>query len=68
MGALAHPVGIGAERHVSGLSAEFAQEIAFGFGIGGGARFGCGGILALRVFAARQADSYIGGLHSGAVG
>ena len=68
MGAAAHPVGVGAERHVGGLGAEFAQEIALGFSIGGGARFGCGRILALRVFTARQADSYVGGLNPGAVG
>ena len=68
MGALAHPVSVRTRRDVGRFGAEFAQEIALGFGIGGGARFGCGGILALRVFAAREANSYIGGLDPGAIG
>ena len=53
MGALAHPVGVSAEREVGGLGAEVAEKIALGFGIGCGARFDCGTILALRIFTAR---------------
>ncbi len=53
---------------MGGLRAEFAQEIALGFGVGRGTRFDRRDILALRIFTARQADSYIGGLHPGAIG
>jgi len=53
---------------VGGLSAEFAQKIALGFGVGCGPRLDRRNILALRIFAAREANSYIGGLDSGAVG
>jgi hypothetical protein len=40
MGAVTHPVGVGAEIQQGGLSAETAQEFAFGLGVGGGTRFG----------------------------
>ena len=53
---------------MGGFGAEFAQKVALGFGIGCGTRFDCRNILALRVFTARQADSYVGGLNPGAVG
>ena len=53
---------------MGGLRAEFTQEIALGFGVGRGTRFDRRDILALRIFTARQADSYIGGLHPGAIG
>ncbi len=53
MGALAHPVGVRAQRLVRGFGAEITQKTALGFGIGCGARFDCGTILALRIFTAR---------------
>lgn len=68
MGALAHPVGVGPEGHMSRFGAEVAEEVALGFGVGCGTGFGGRIIFALRIFTARQADSHIGGLNSGAVG
>jgi hypothetical protein len=68
VGAAAHPVGVRAEGDVGGPGAELAEKIALGFGIGRGARCDCGSILAQRIFATREVDSYVGGLDPGAVG
>lgn len=68
MGALAHPCGKGAQAQVNRLCAELAQEIALGFGIGGGARFRRGSIFARRIFTPQQANSYVSGLDPGAAG
>jgi len=50
MGAMAHPVGVGAQIQQGGLGAEIAQEFAFGLGVRGGTRFGCGVTSAPQIF------------------
>src|SRR5258708_34716382 len=68
MGAMEHPVGVGAEIEQGGFGAEIAQEFAFGLGVGGGTRFRCGITSASQIVSARQADAYFGGLGPGAIG
>ncbi len=68
MRAVAHPVGIRADRQVGRLGTEVPKEFALRIGFGGGMRSRWGIISRPRIFVAHETDSYVGGLGSGAVG
>jgi len=68
MRAIAHPVRVRPEHQMRGLLAEVTKKLAFRCGFRCGVRSGRGVISRQRFAAARQADAYVGGLDSGAVG